>query len=656
MRISALARCLPLLLALASPTLLRAQFQQPTDEELKMTSDPKAPGAAAVYLYREETSDDFTHFHRFYVRIKVLQEKGKELATVNVPYRNGRNKVTDIRGRTIHADGTIIPLVVKPDDLVDFKIKGLQVNSVVFTLPSVEVGSILEYRYSIFNQSVTSELTWWIQQPYFVRKAHYSFHYDNHLFTFLYAYCLPSESRLALENLDTQTLDITDVPPQPDEEWMPPLNTLRWNVEFYISPFNNIKDFWNNAGKEWAEEVKDFTNPTGGIKKLVADIIAPADTDEQKARKIYAAVQKLNNTAFSREKTRAERKQEKLKDIRKAEDVWKQRGGTDDEITLLYVALARAAGLRIWPMLVVDRNRAIFDNTYLTTRQFDDYLAIVVLDGKEIYLDPGQKMCPFGVLHWKHTLATGLRLAGKSAVIASTPGNVYKGDALIRVTTLNIDESGNVKGNVRFVMSGQEALYWRQLALENDEIEVKKQFNESMLYSLPEGVQADFDHFLALDDYSVNLMAIVNVSGNIGAVTGKHLLLPGLLFESRARHPFVALDKRVFPIDVHYPRIEQDEVTYNLPSGFNADSLPQDDNVAWPDHAVLKIHFSAMDGSAKIMRLLAYNYTLLDPRDYNDLHDFYLKVAAADQVQLVLSKSPAVPVPAAPAPPAPKGN
>ena len=27
---------------------------------------------------------------------------------------------------------------------------------------------------------------------------------------------------------------MTDIPPEPDEDWMPPLNTLRWRVEFYL--------------------------------------------------------------------------------------------------------------------------------------------------------------------------------------------------------------------------------------------------------------------------------------------------------------------------------------------------------------------------------------------------------------------------------------
>jgi hypothetical protein len=171
MRIAVRVSYALLLLALASPALLSAQFQEPTSEELKMTADPKAPGASAVYLYREETTDDSLHFHSIYERIKVLSEKGKELATIRIPYEHGADKVTDIKGRTIHADGTVIPLTTKASDLVDVKTKNLQVNTMVFTLPSVEVGSILEYRLQIrYSDEIVSSPSWEIQQPYFARN------------------------------------------------------------------------------------------------------------------------------------------------------------------------------------------------------------------------------------------------------------------------------------------------------------------------------------------------------------------------------------------------------------------------------------------------------------------------------------------------------
>src|ERR1700676_1098400 len=75
-----------LLLSSALPLASFGQFQASSKEELSMTSEPKAPGADAVYLFREEISDDPHHFTTVYARVKVLTEKGKEAATVHVSY------------------------------------------------------------------------------------------------------------------------------------------------------------------------------------------------------------------------------------------------------------------------------------------------------------------------------------------------------------------------------------------------------------------------------------------------------------------------------------------------------------------------------------------------------------------------------------------
>jgi hypothetical protein len=641
-------------LVLAATPLLRAQFQQPTDEELKMTADPKAPGAAAIYLYREETTDDQLHFHGYYERIKILAEKGKELATVHIPYEHGQFKVINIKGRTIHADGTIVPLTAKPEDLMEIKTASGQVNQMVFTLPSADVGSILEYRLELsYSDNLVSSPFWEIQQPFFVRKAHYSFRPEGggHYITGSRGETLNrimwTTSGIPIQKVveDQQgrfSVDVTDVPAIPADDWMPPLNTLRWRVEFYYTYARTGVDFWDSEGKRWVKDTDRFANPSGQLRDAVAQIVTPADTDEQKASKIYAAVQKLDNTRFTRKKSEAERKTEKLKVIKDSEDVWKQQSGTDDEIALLYVALARAAGLKVWPMKVVDRSRAIFDSRFLSVAQLDDYIAILDLAGKEVYLDPGQKMCPFGQLHWKHTLASGLRMSEKGATLATTPSTIYKTDVTQRVADLIIDPTGAVAGTVRFILSGPDALYWRQLTLQNDQDEVKKQFNESMQDLFPDGVQGDFDHFLGLEDYEINLVGVIKVGGNMGTATGKRFFLPGLFFESRARHPFVAEDKRTTPVDVHYARMEQDDVTYHLPAGFTAESAPQAATFAWPNHAMLKIASQTSANSVNVARLLAYSFTILDPKDYRDLHDFYQKLATADQQQLVLTRAPVI--------------
>ena len=78
-----------------------------------------------------------------------------------------------------------------------------------------------------------------------------------------------------------------------------------------------------------------------------------------------------------------------------------------------------------------------------------------------------------------------------------------------------------------------------------------------------------------LSDYESNLIAFVDVSGNMGTATGKRFFLPGLFFEAHSNHPFVAQDKRTTLIDVHYPKLEIDQVTYHLPAEFAVETPPQ---------------------------------------------------------------------------------
>ena len=160
-----------------------------------------------------------------------------------------------------------------------------------------------------------------------------------------------------------------------------------------------------------------------------------------------------------------------------------------------------------------------------------------------------------------------------------------------------------------------------------------------IVFDCDNGVEADFDHFLALDDYGSKLMATARISGQLGSATGKHFFLPGLFFESHARHPFVAVEKRTIPVDVQYARMEKDDVTYHFPDGYSVESNLQATGVPWPNHATMSIKTAPVTYGIQINRTLAYNFTLLDPKDYDSLHDFYQKVATADQQQLVLSRA-----------------
>jgi hypothetical protein len=628
-----------LLLTIASPALALAQFQPPTAEELKMTTDPKAPGADAVYLNVTEIANRDLNFESYYARIKVLAEKGKELATVELPYQKHFYSIADIKARTIQPDGTIIPLVGKPADLLKTKTKGYQSGRKVFTLPGVQVGSILEYFFELrYSADYIPNPYWQIQYPYLVHKAHFQCIACGNLAVWS---VLPAGVAFGKDRLGHAILDLADVPPAPDEEWMPPMNEMLFKAVFYAGPGSTAASFWRYEGTNWSMGVNRFTEPSKIFRDTVNGLVSPGDSDLDKAKKLYEAVQALDNADFSREKSDAERKKLNLKETDHAEDVWTEKSGTRTEIALLYLSMLRAAGLTAYAMRVVDRSRGIFMPTDFDYDQLDDTIVILSIGGKETVLDPGEKMCPFQTVSWKHSSATGLRQTASGSAIATTPRQAYTANTVQRIAELTLDSHGAIDGNLRFIMTGQEALYWRQKALENDESEVKKQFDEWIATMVPDGVEAHIDHFISLDVPEASLAAVVKAQGNAGTATSKRLLVPAFFFETRGSHPFVGQDKRLTPVDMHYGDLISDDVTYQLPPGMTVESAPQAGKIPWEGHAVLLTKSSTDPGQVNITRTLVRSFTFASIDEYQSLHDFYLKVAAADQQQLVLTTAAA---------------
>lgn len=650
---SILLRGAVLLLAAISPAFVCAQFQPPNPDELKMTDDPKAPGAAAVYLEIKEMENDPLHYESFYKRIKVFTEKGKELATVELPYLQGDSKITSIKGRTIHPDGTIIPLTVKPEDLLIAKSGDLKANKKVFTLPNVEVGSVLEYYYEIhYDDDRYSSPEWSVQNSYFVHKAHYEFVAetdielaDSHgrvIRRLLWWPQLPPGVSVVNSVGGKFTLDLTDVPASPDEDWMPPINSLLYRVGFYYTAAIDSRSFWLDDVKLWSKDVDQFAEPSKPIKDAVAGLISPSDSDLDKAKKLYIAVQALDNTDFSRKKSESEMKERKIKQIGNAKDTWEQKSGTSEDIAMLYLAMLRAAGLTAYAVKVVDRDRSVFNTAYLSLDQLDSTLVALSIGGKEILLDPGEKMCPFQTVSWNHSGAGGIGQSAQGPSLITTPGQQYADNATERLGDVFIDAQGGVSGRINIIMNGQEALRWRQKALQEDETELKKEFDsEELDGKVPEGVEAHADHFIGLSDPYADLMAVVMVKGAMGTATAKRMILPGFFFESRAGVPFVKEDKRVIPVDMHYARRVTDEITYHFPDGATVEGGLEDSTIPWPNHAALISKAVAQPGQITVRHTMLVGFTFVKPEEYQDLRAFYQKVAGTDQEQLVLDVAPA---------------
>jgi hypothetical protein len=129
-----------------------------TPGELKMTSEPKAPGAPAIYLYRQVDRDDkSTASSEYnYLRIKILTEEGRKYANIEIPFVKGSYNVNGISARTIHPDGSIVKFDGKVYENTIVKSKTMKYLAKTFSMPEATVGSIVEYHFQLLFRRLLS--------------------------------------------------------------------------------------------------------------------------------------------------------------------------------------------------------------------------------------------------------------------------------------------------------------------------------------------------------------------------------------------------------------------------------------------------------------------------------------------------------------------
>ena len=147
----------------------------------------------------------------------------------------------------------------------------------------------------------------------------------------------------------------------------------------------------------------------------------------------------------------------------------------------------------------------------------------------------------------------------------------------------------------------------------------------------------------------------MELTGTIPATPAGEVAVPASLFEARAPQLFSA-EKRDSPVDMRYPSVTQDAVTFMLPAGATVKASPADVTVPFGDSARLIVKHTPEAGQYTVVRMLIQAKTfygvsptgirnspqlLARPAsDYSDLKAFYAKVSAQDAEKIVITPAP----------------
>jgi hypothetical protein len=618
-----------------------------TPAELSMTDEPLSPGAPAIILYRQVERDDsgLTGHENDFFRVKILKEEGRKHADVEIPfYKEFGINVVNIKARTVHSDGSSVNFEGKPFEKAIVKAKGLKYMAKTFTLPDVQVGSIIEYSYTIdLPEYSILNSQWILSDELFTKHARfslkpYSSGYSNMHVRWSW-HLLPAGTTPPKESPDhVIRMEASNITAFQTEDFMPPPDELKSRVDFaYTDDFDskNAAEFWKKRGKKLNGEVETFIGKPKAMEQAVGQIVSPSDAPITKLEKIYARVQQLRNTSYEVEKTEKEQKRAKEKENSNVEDVWKHAYGNGRELNWLFLALARAAGFEANSVFLSDRRHYFFDPAMMDANKLNGDVVVVKVDGKDIFCDPGAAFTPFGLLEWPETAVPGLRLDkdGGSWIQTATPKSADS--RILRKADLTLSETGDIEGKVSITFTGLEALRWRVEERHEDEADRKKVLEDLAKEYIPATCEVELTNKPDWASSSLPLIAEfkLKVPGWV-ADAGRRAMLPVGLFSATEKQVFEQ-EQRVHPIYFEFPSQKEDEVTLTLPSGWTVSSVPKPQNQD-AKAALYSLQVEEGKGTVHLARKLNFDLLILDVKFYPALRNFFQIVRTGDEEQVVL--------------------
>jgi len=625
-------------------------------EDIALKDNPSQPGADAMILYRESVVDTRKTFSdgdsvEEYVRIKIFTQEGTKYGHVEVPFNKGWEDITYVAGRTIRPDGSIVKFDGQVLETTVAKGGGLKILIKTFTLPDVQPGCIVEYKYERqAKPSYVHNNEWAVAQEIFTREAQFTYiPYTGYgglgLSPRYRSYALPSDA-VPKEKIDgSYAMVVHNIMGIEEESLMPPQRALQARVEFYYQPPDAPSEsdpadkFWNHYAKKWNGELEHFIDKKNALAQELSKIVGPSDPPDTKLRKIYARALQIRNLSMEDYRTEKEKKDENLKDLSNVEDVLSRGYAYRRQVNYLFIGLARAAGFDATEVYVAPRNRELFLPERKEVDQLQADIVWARAGSQEYYLDPGARYFPFGLLPWYESETGGIRVDKRGGTVVNTPNPVSSDATVVRHADVEVREDGSIEGKVQVDFTGQEAGLLRHEQRKEDETGRTKALEERIKQWLPVGSTFEVTKIANWDDVEQP----VRVEGTLkipsfATTLARRMLMPLEMFQATQASLFTAT-KRVNAVYFNYPYEEIDDIKLRAPAGFNVASVPQAQKTDL-GAALYEISAVPQGNAVEVKRHLAMKAVLFGKENYPTLRAFFGLVKTNDAAQLVLQNAP----------------
>ncbi|MDP4282653.1 MAG: transglutaminase domain-containing protein, partial [Bacteroidota bacterium] len=308
------------------------------------------------------------------------------------------------------------------------------------------------------------------------------------------------------------------------------------------------------------------------------------------------------------------------------------KSGNSADINLALVLLLRELGLQADPVILSTRNNGYIHKNFPSINKMNDVIALVALEGKDYFLDATSRMrsigmLPFSCLNGEGLLVSKERMRWVSLLQDEKDNSLYFAD-------FNILPSGEVNGNLQVSESGYSAVNDRINFSKNGSDNFKKSIKEEFTdWTLEDISLENIENPKETLKYTIrmNSQDIIQVSDSL-------LYLNVLLNMGRKTNPFLR-EQRDYPVDFGCPQKDSYVFNYEIPEGYVVKSLPEPLKISLPDQSGSFKFIIAINGKKiSVNSQITINKALYLDTDYNDLRNFFNKIAEKHAQQIVLKK------------------
>jgi hypothetical protein len=576
--------------ALAAPpeAFFSTDWLPVTDAERQMSAPVVEKGAGVEALFWRTWVDDnlsgdgvrFERLTHYYVRLKVFSEDGKrKAASLDILY-GAHTLVTNITGRTIRSDGSILELsqdAIHEREVV--RANGVKVKAMRFSMPGVEVGSIIEYRWAETQAGVNLYMELDTLHEFPAQKVIYhikplprnrtTLHQDLWHFN-----CQPTPLELEPDGVHYTTM-IENVPADHYEPMMPGERLVRpWLLLFYYRPGEERSEpakYWPQVARNTWKSSKSDLKTSDDIRQAAAHAVEGAGSENEKALALVRYIRANVRNVTERTVSEAERlefyKNRKHAQPWTSADTFKARMGTPADLNELFAALGESVGLQVRPALISRRDEIAFDEKLADAYFVRNEIVAVLIGGKWKMYDISQRLLPPGMLIWQEEGARALLPGPDKYEFIPAPSSSPEDTLSRRTANLRLSADGTLEGDLEVILTGHRA-HERRLRLDGDSQtrrqewltdEVRRVWAQSEVTGAAVENAEDPEKPLRLR-YHIRLPGYA-------ARTGKRILFQPLFFE-RGTPPLFAAVERRYDVSFPYAWQETDRVSIELPEGF----------------------------------------------------------------------------------------